>query len=77
MPINRLFGKEVEWVKKLSGDYSNKVDASNPNFTEQDARNMNANITEMALMVQRLMLMVLIKAALWDDDDEEEDLHIM
>mgnify|MGYP003637282506 FL=1 len=73
MPINRLFGKEVEWVKKLSGDYSNKVDASNPNFTEQDARNMNANITEMALMVQRLMLMVLIKAALWDDDDEEED----
>jgi len=70
MPINRLFGKQVGWVKKHTGDYSDYITES---FTEIDARNMNANMTNMALMIQRLMLMWGVKALAYGFDDEEEE----
>lgn len=71
MPVNRIYGREVSWVKKYTGDYTDYVKGDS--FTETDAKNMNANITNIALTVQRLMLMLAVKAMAYGFDDEEEE----
>ena len=73
MPIKRLFslvGIDAKMLDSSYLDYKNKISDT---FTERDAKNLNANLTELALAVQKLFLMMMAKAMLWDEDEDEED----
>lgn len=70
MPINRMIGKEII-SEDFMGNYLNKT---GKNFTKEDALNMNANMTEAAMLVQRVMIMAIMSAILmgdWETEDEE------
>ena len=41
-------------------------------FTERDAKNMKALVTEMSLQIAWIALALIAKGMLWDDDDEED-----
>jgi hypothetical protein len=69
-PINMLAGKEVI----AEADFSKlTTNLQNNTFTERDAKNAKALITEMSIMLSYLALMMATKAMLWDDDDEDDD----
>tara|TARA_R100001460_G_scaffold19735_8_gene41011 strand:- start:2219 stop:6856 length:4638 start_codon:yes stop_codon:yes gene_type:complete len=70
MPIKRIFGKELKFLKENTPDYKSLVSET---FSETDAKNMNANITELALALQKLALMLIVAGFFYDDDDDEDD----
>ena len=70
MPIQRIFGKELKFFKNNTPDFTSLV---NENFSVRDAKNMNANITELALALQKLAMMFIVAGFFWDDDDDEDD----
>lgn len=70
MPINFIgstfTGKQV--MEEFKG-YEKLI--TEGKFTERDAKNLKAIVTEMSLMLTWLALTMITKAALWDDDDDE------
>lgn len=66
MPLNRIAGRQV--IK--GGDYTEFV---NSRFSKEDARNMNANMVELATIAQKLLLMVAVKGMWWDEEDDPDD----
>jgi hypothetical protein len=72
MPINRMAGKALI-SEKTMGTYLEKA-LKTENFTEEDARNMDANMTEAAMLTQRLIILSLMSAIImadWETEDEE------
>jgi len=49
---------------------NSKIDNS---YNKEDAQNIKANITEMAILMWITALVMIVKAAAWDDDDDETD----
>ena len=79
MPVNRLanlLGISSDKLPKLLNsellDYRDKISDT---FTERDAKNLNANMSELSMAIQKIYLMILVKALLWDDDEDDEDTN--
>lgn len=67
IPINTIAGRKV-----VDDNFSQYEDLLSPGFTERDAKNLAANFTEMALVLQYISLSLFVKALSWDDDDEQD-----
>jgi hypothetical protein len=66
MPINLLTGKQIIGGNE---DFNNFVGKGG--FTEQDAKNMRANITDISLQLAWLAMTLMVKSIFWDDDEED------
>lgn len=66
-PINIISGKEVIDV------HPNMDDFIGEKFTKRDAVNLQANLSDMSLLLSWVALTLIVKAAMWDDEDEEDD----
>ena len=66
IPVNRLLNKQL-----IKTNFSQEL--ADAGFTEVDRRNIQANLSELALILSFMTLSLMIKAALWDDDDDEDD----
>lgn len=69
LPINTVMGKEVI---KIDGVYTQ---LRGQGFSALDARNMEANLTEIAVLLMLTAGTLIAKALLWDDDDDETALR--
>ena len=76
MPVRRIFGVNI--MDAIGGtNYEKYVRDENPHFTQHDARNMNANMTESALHLQRIAMMYglyyLAQAFMAPEEGEDEE----
>lgn len=67
MPVNIIAGRNLINSKD---DFNKWVGTGE--FTELDAKNMRGNISEMAILMTTLALMLMVKGFFWDDDDEKD-----
>jgi hypothetical protein len=76
MPVNSLLGRSVIETNKgvkignTTFDFDSRV--GKKGFTANDAKALNSNMTDIAMQLTFLALLVLVKATLWDDDDEAD-----
>lgn len=67
MPVNMLAGKSVIATNK---GYDTWVNGTT--FTEADARNMRANVTELVNVMGTFMIYLLVRGLVSDDDDDKD-----
>lgn len=67
MPVNIIAGRNLIDNKN---DFENWVGSGN--FTEIDAKNLRGNVSELAITMTTLALMLLAKGFFYDDDDDKE-----
>lgn len=70
IPVNvATFGERIatnkRWTKKARY-------FSSSNFTQQDSNNLYANMTDLAIQLLWLALVLVVKKTFWDDDDDAE-----
>ena len=74
MPIQRILSiakVDSNLVSKFgSRNYESRISET---FTERDAKNMSANMTELALALQKIAMMIMVHATFWGEDDDEDD----
>jgi hypothetical protein len=70
LPLNRMFGKSV--IKQSAIE-----DYKTMGFTENDAQNLSAVMTQIAVQLYTLALLMLIKGLLWRPDDEKDKARRM
>lgn len=70
MPVNLLAGKQL--IGTGNKAFSNWV-TEGGEFTEQDAKNLRGNMSDITIQLAWLALILLTKSLLWDDDDDTKD----
>lgn len=70
MPINMIVGRNVI---NTNTDFSHLIGKGN--FTERDARNMRANMAELATLLTWMIFVLIAKSMFSEDDEEEEAMH--
>lgn len=70
MPVNMIAGRNLINSKD---DFEKWVGSGR--FTETDAKNMRGNMSELAILMTSLALMLLVKSFFWDDDDEKDSVE--
>lgn len=76
----KVYGMPVNFLSSIilgkgivdTGDKAFESWVGKGSFTQQDARNMRANIADISMQLAWLALILAAKAMLWDDDDEPE-----
>ena len=68
MPINIAFGKNII---NSNGDFEKMIGSGN--FDERDAKNLRANMADMALILTWIVMFLLSKSFFYDDDDKPSD----
>jgi hypothetical protein len=69
MPVNLLAGRQL--INVGNKDFSDWVGKGS--FTEQDAKNMRANMADITIQLAWLALILAVKGMFWDDDDKPKD----
>lgn len=71
---NTSLGEEIVFTtKQLIRKLMFKSTQFDQRFTEVDAANMRANLTELVMITSLFTAFLLTKMVLWDDDDEKDD----
>lgn len=65
IPLNRLAGRKIV----NTSTYQEYKDLG---FTELDARNLQANLSQMSILLTFVLMSMMVKAALWDDEDDKD-----
>lgn len=69
MPVNLVSGKNIIGTgNKTFDDWVGKG-----NFTAQDAKNLRANMADIAMQLSWMAMILIIKSMFWDDDDKPDD----
>ena len=74
-PLDRVFGRSRKFLKFTDTYQGDFKDFISKEFTLEDAQNMNANATEAALTVQRLMLLTVIQGyvmSFWEWEEKKD-----
>lgn len=72
IPVNVIAGRQV--IKDDKSAFDNWVSGD---FTQQDANNLRANMSDLTMQLAWLALILITKSLLWDDDDKPEDAERM
>lgn len=68
-PVNLLAGKKIIGT----GDKAFENWVGKGDFTEQDAKNMRGNMSDISIQLAWLALILAVKSIFWDDDDDPKD----
>lgn len=68
-PVNMIAGKQL--IDSGGKDFEDWVGKGD--FTAQDAKNLRGNMSDIALQLAWLAMILMVKALLWDDDDKKDD----
>lgn len=71
LPINLLAGRQI--INDVGAKNAFEKWVGKGTFTKQDEYNMKANMTDLAIQVALLAMIMAVKAALWDDDDKPDN----
>lgn len=74
MPVN-MISNSIPGVRRSLIDSSSDFDkwVGQGTFTELDAKNLRGNMSELAMAMWFLGLMLMAKSFFWDDDDDKDD----
>lgn len=72
MPINTAIGRNVIDTSTGAGIFNFDKTIGKKGFTKEDANALNSNMSDIAIQLTFLALMLMVKSMFWDDDDDDK-----
>lgn len=69
MPVNSIVGRNIIGIGSKGFDSW----VGKGNFTQQDANNLKSNMSDIAMQLAWIALILVTKSIFWDDDDKADD----